>query len=512
MRKHVLLAGAALAILAIGGLYFWAQSVLAQDGVRAALAAQLSSALGQPVSIDGISAGLYPRVTVRLTGVRIGDPAQADIQTLHVGTALGALLSRRIEHASLLVENATVQLPLSLSGLSAPDAERGDTGAPIQLVSIDEAVLRGVQIVSGGRTLRADVEIGPSDRGLEIRRMRVAADDLAFDATGTITDLAGPVGELSVNAGAVSFDDLLAFIADFQRGAGLDAVAAGQAPASGSGSRPGMDIAVTLDADRATLGDLVLDTLGGRARITPGEVILEPISFQVFGGAYDGTLALTLGDTPGYHLTGTLADVDVAAATAFAGSPGVVSGRLASRIDLRGAGFEAGRVAQTTRGTIRADIADGVVSNLGLVRAIVIATANRAESSASSGTGSTDEPFSRLGATLTVENGVARTDDLHFESDDLSVDAQGAIALDGDPITLTGRVRLSEQLTKEGGTDLARYTQEQGRVTLPVTITGSAGGLSVRVDVGEMMQRAIRNRAEEEAKRAIERNLRGILR
>lgn len=111
-----------------------------------------------------------------------------------------------------------------------------------------------------------------------------------------------------------------------------------------------------------------------------------------------------------------------------------------------------------------------------------------------------------------MDKGIARTGDLRFESEDITVTAQGAMGLNGDSVTLTGRVQLSEQLTREGGTDLARYTQEQGRVTLPVTITGSAQGLSVRIDVSEMMQRAMRNRAEEEVKRAIQRGLGGILR
>jgi uncharacterized protein involved in outer membrane biogenesis len=260
------------------------------------------------------------------------------------------------------------------------------------------------------------------------------------------------------------------------------------------------------------MGDLVLDAVTGRARVTADGVTLEPISFGVFDGSYEGTLTLTLEDTPTFHLAATLTDVDVAAATAFAGSPDTLSGRLSGRIDLTGRGLEAGTVGQTTRGTVRLDIVDGIVKRLGLVRAVVIATAMRAETGTPSDMGSADEPFSDLGATLTVENGVARTGDLRFESEDLSVTAQGAIGLDGNPITLTGRMQLSEQLTKEGGTDLARYTQEQGRVTLPVTISGSADNLSVRVDVGEMMQRAIRNRATEEAQKAIERNLGGLLR
>jgi len=512
MLKRILVAVVAIVIAAGCGIYLLARSVFGQDAVRTAFAAQLSSALGQPVSIAQIGVSVYPRVTVNLSGVTVGDPVRAEIETLNVGTALGALFSRRIENASLLLDTARIELPLPLPGL-ATEAGDSDGTSPVELVSIDEIALRNVEIVSGGRTLRGEIEIGPRDQGFDIRRMTLTADDMSLEATGVISDPSGPTGELTVNAGALNFDELLAFIADFQGGSGLGASAQTPVPAPApAAAEGGMNIAVALAADRATLGDLTLDSLSGTARIVPGEVTLEPISFNVFDGHYDGALALSLDETPTFHLTADLAGIDVASATAFAGAPDTISGRLSGRIDLTGEGMEAGAVGRTTRGTVRVDIADGIVKRLGLVRAVVIATAMRANTNATAAIGETDEPFSRLGTTLTVENGVARTNDLLFESDDLSLTAQGAIELDGDPVTLTGRIQLSEQLTKEGGTDLARYTQEQGRVTVPVAITGSADGLSVRIGVGEMMQRALRNRATEEAERAIQRGLGGLFR
>jgi hypothetical protein len=70
---------------------------------------------------------------------------------------------------------------------------------------------------------------------------------------------------------------------------------------------------------------------------------------------------------------------------------------------------------------------------------------------------------------------------------------------------------LSEELSKQAGRDLARYTQQEGRVTLPVTITGSAESPQVRVDVASAAKRAITNRATEEVEGAIKRGLGGLL-
>ena len=45
------------------------------------------------------------------------------------------------------------------------------TKPPVELVSIDEIVLSDVQVVSGGRTVRGDIEIVPEGKGLRIHRL-----------------------------------------------------------------------------------------------------------------------------------------------------------------------------------------------------------------------------------------------------------------------------------------------------------------------------------------------------
>src|ERR1700704_2867747 len=109
MLKKLLL-GASLLILVLSlGLFLWVRAVFTEDNVRAALADQLSKALGQPVKVGSIAAAIYPRVTVNLGLVSIGEPARIHVRTLHVGADLGALLSRRIEHARLELSGARVE-------------------------------------------------------------------------------------------------------------------------------------------------------------------------------------------------------------------------------------------------------------------------------------------------------------------------------------------------------------------------------------------------------------------
>jgi hypothetical protein len=165
---------------------------------------------------------------------------------------------------------------------------------------------------------------------------------------------------------------------------------------------------------------------------------------------------------------------------------------------------------KTARGRGRVDITDGIIRNLGLVQTVVLATSMRPDVVDQTAGRSRDERFSRLGATLTVAGGSASTQDLRLESKDLLLAAAGAVRLDGSAVNLLGRVQLSEALSQRAGRDLLRYTQEQGRVTLPATITGPAENLQVRIDVADMAKRAITNRAAEEVQKALKNGLGGL--
>ncbi len=213
-------------------------------------------------------------------------------------------------------------------------------------------------------------------------------------------------------------------------------------------------------------------------------VTLDPIAFGTFGGKAKGSLALTLADTPGFRLGASLSGLDLAALTKFAGHPDLVTGRFDGRIDVSGRGTTPTLVIQSTTGTARIDATDGSVKGLGLVRAVVLAGSMRADSQAQVSGVSSTEPFTRMGATLALAGGTASTRDLRFESKDLLLDSAGTFRLDGSKVDLAGKVQLSDALTAQAGRDLVRYTADQGRVTLPASIVGSADSLQVRIDTG----------------------------
>lgn len=510
MLKKLLVGGLIGVVVLFGGLFFWAKSALGGDAVRSALAAQVEKAIGQPVAIGAIDATIMPRVSVTLGNVTVGPPNKISVGQLQVGTDFNALLSRRIEHASLILTGARIELPLpefTIAPSSEP-ADAGSSGSPVELVSIDEIVLKDVEVVSGGRTLRGDIEIVPQGQGLVIRRIALGAGETAIDITGRITDFAGPKGEIAVKSGALDMDQLLAFVNDFTAGAGLAASEPAAAPGASAPAAPpaGMDMTLTLLADSAKMGGLTLDRLNGKARVNGRELALDPVSFGIFGGEYQGALALTPGETLRFSGKSTLANIDVAAATAFAGSPDTITGRLSGRLDFSGSGADPAVVVKTVAGQARVDITNGVVKNLGLVNSVVVATSMRpgalSQATASAKSGSNDEPFTKIGATLDIGDGAIRTNDMVFEAKDLVLTAQGVVNLVASTLDLKGRVQLSEALTQQAGSDLVKYTQEEGKVTLPATVSGTFDAPSVKIDAGDMAKRALKNAVAEQKERA----------
>lgn len=516
MAKRIILGLVVLLALAGAGVGMWARSVLTGDAVRAAVAAQIAAAIGQPVTIGDIGASIYPRVSVDLADVAIGDPVRVRLGALHIGTDFGALLSRRIEHGAVRADRVRLELPLpplAAGGAAQPPGE-AVAAPPVEIVSIDEIALRNVEVVSGDRTLRGDAELVPERGGVRLRRVALSAEDTTVEITGLLSAFDPIEGEIAVAGRSVDLDRLLAFLAEFAASA-----APAGAGASGGEEEAGSAIGrlvCRLTLDSAASGGLALSGVSATAIVTPGGVALDPLAFGVFGGRYEGSMRLQLGTPPRFAWRAAVSGVDLEALMTYAGAPGTISGTLAAQLALEGTGLDMDRALRSARGTLGLDVTDGTVAHLGLVRAVVTATSMRGDrlagvvSGAREAAGSRAERFSRLGGTMTLADGVMRTADLVFRSPDVDLTAAGTLSLATLTADLAGRVQLSEALSKEAGSDLYRYTQEGGRVTLPATVRGPLTDLAVRVDLADASRRAIRNRATEEIERALDRNTRAL--
>src|SRR5918997_1323834 len=135
--KKLLIIGLAVIVIAIAGLAVAVRLLIDPERVRSTIAAQASAAIGMPVALQAAEVSIWPRPRVTLTGLKVGEPASLTLNTIEVATALGALLSQRIENAELTIADSTVDLPALLAALGGlakepvpPPAEGTPADAP----------------------------------------------------------------------------------------------------------------------------------------------------------------------------------------------------------------------------------------------------------------------------------------------------------------------------------------------------------------------------------------------
>jgi len=141
-------------------------------------------------------------------------------------------------------------------------------------------------------------------------------------------------------------------------------------------------------------------------------------------------------------------------------------------------------------------ITDGTMPRLDLVRPIVLAFGKPSGAPpAGSGSG-----FSRLGGTFALSNGTVSSKDIAMASRDFDVTGEGSVALASGALSARGNVVLSQELTAQAGVDLRRYAQENGRVVVPATVSGTLQEPAVALDVAAATRRALENELQRRAK------------
>jgi len=495
MARRLVWVAVALAAICLAGVLLL-RSRLADDRIKAALEAQASAYVGEPVRIGALDFRLFPRPGLTLSRVSVGASSELTIDRLVLSTGLRPLLSRRIAEADIIVDRSRLDAPRFFALLTKPRPEAATTpgSAGFQIDAIRSIALRSVTLASGGRTLLVNADLSYSARGLEVERVSASAEHTTLTASGAVTDLARRVGHFTIDAASLDLDGLIEFAAPF----------GGQSASSSSSSGP-LDITLQIAAKTGRAIGAEFSGLAAVCRLTSGRVVLDPLKLSLFSGGYNGAVSVRTGTAqPQYDWRGTFSGIDVAQLARFAGASGTITGTLQSRGTLHGAGSDVQRAFTGAAGNVSVNVRDGAVPGLEIVRTVILAF-GRPSGEAPQGSG---ERFSELAADFAVGNRRAATDNLTFASRDFDMHGRGWIDLGTHALKLDTDIVLSQELSKQAGRDLYRYASEGDRIVLPARITGTAEHPSVTVDVADALARAAKNQLKEKAKSF----LKGIIR
>jgi uncharacterized protein involved in outer membrane biogenesis len=515
VRRLLLVIGGFLLLLVLlaGG----ALEALKTQAVRDRIAAELSSALGQPVTIGELSVSLLPSPALTARAVRIGrsDPGGAADSTAAPG-----LFVREIRVvprlASLLPGRPLAVDRVDLTGMViavrrdraghwelpvVPVAGADTSTAHGPAFALDTLRLRdgAIRIVddrlrSQGGPAATTISRVTAAMHASAGRVRIPRLSGYLGKTSVVGAMQmGPTGaEILLRIPSVEAADLPALfaLAGMEPYPGLSI--AGKAPVS-------MTIRTTPDfashtatgeasIDKAQLDALSLENLRTTFRLDEkGLFTLDPLTFTAYGGHERGAVTVDLSrPVAAYTIRTSLQGLDVQRALAATTTmKDLLSGTAQADAALRGSGHTAAAVQQSLTGTVRFAIADGVIRHFPVLAAINEAAGITAGSDS-------DVSFQRLGGIAKVGGGQAHVDSLALRAGELAIAGAGVIGFDK-RLNLHLVVQLSPEKTAELArtVGLGKLTAPGGRLAIPVTVTGTTTAPSFGVDLGAVAKQQV---------------------
>src|SRR5262249_10897574 len=158
--------------------------------------------------VGGLSAAIYPRVSVDLDNVAIGAPATITLAQVRLVTGLRALFSRTISDAELIVRNSRLALPLPLALLSAASGTSGPTSGPgLTVASVRVISFENVELVAPPHEMRIDLRGSLAGDRLDIERFAMRGRSSKVDGKGTISSMTRAEGSIEANADPIDLDE-----------------------------------------------------------------------------------------------------------------------------------------------------------------------------------------------------------------------------------------------------------------------------------------------------------------
>jgi uncharacterized protein involved in outer membrane biogenesis len=481
MRKLLIIVAAAVVVVVlVAGIAVYV--FFSGDGMRSALEQQASSWLGQPVKIKAARGQLFPRPGIGLSGIEVGEPVQLTLANVDVSTDLRALFSRRIENARIVIADSTIQMPLTIpltEGSESSKTEGAIGGGGVEIVSIGEISLRDVRIRSRGREVRVSAESSLEGDHLTLRSFTAESGTTSLQVDGEAELEPRVDAKLRARANKIDLDELLALADAFSanRPAGKR-----QAPSSP------MRLAAQISADSATAAGVQLSKLAATMTMDGDRFALTPLTFGLFGGMYEGALTGRLGETMSVTLQSRLKGLDVAQLAAFGGSPDTVTGTLSGEGTFVANGADMSAALANASGKGSASIVDGTIKRLDLVRTVVLFFGRPAPDTAAA-----SDKFERIDTTFSLAKQVFRADTFALHSRDADVTGTATLALDTQALDGMVDLALSEELSAQAGTDLARFTRENDRVILPANLGGTLAQPRITINALAAARRGIQN-------------------
>ena len=489
----------------------------------------IEEALNRKIQLQDIRLTVWPRIGARVSGFSVlDDPAFssgpfASLSSLDVGVKLMPLLSRSVEVEEITLHNPVITVIKNKNGVLNA-ATIGRKGVPVPekpsrapipspegplkilaLLAVDRVSIDGGKLTYRDLSAANPVDYVVQDLEFLLREVRlgqtphlhVAALVQPFKVPMTLDGTFGPLKE-SMDIDAINFQ-----------------LAIGKTDFTITGSAAGNDATLNISSSVINTANLplplplkqpvelkdftiVADVKGQEAKLTA-------LAFQLFDGQVKGQGKMIAGsEVPPFKGAVTIQGLQLGPAlAAVAETPLSVSGTAGADLSLQGRGFSMPDLTKALEGSGHVAIKDGKIEGVNILQEVVAAlnvvgmTLGEAKATA----------FSTIETDLMIKQGMINVQRLLMDSHDFQATGGGTIGFD-QRLNLLVNLNLSQEVSQKlaGASPVVRVALKDGRLSLPLTVTGTAHAPSYGVDM-----KGLTGKVQEQVKKKVEEAVDGLL-
>jgi AsmA protein len=485
----------------------------------------IEEALNRKIVLNDIRLTIWPRIGGRVAGFALlDDPAFGaapftSLTSLDVGVKLLPLLSGKVEVEEITLRDPIITViknkngvlnvsTIGRAGVAVPEtpsrAPIPSTEGPLKilaLLAVDRISIAGGKLTYRDLSAAQPTEYVLQDMELLLQSVRLGQTPSIHFATlvqpfnmpATLDGTFGPLKEttdidaINVRLGLGKTEFTIT-----GKTAGQNATVNISSPVINTANLP---IALPLNKP-VTITDLKI-----AAEVKGQEAKLTNLSFQLFDGQIKGQGKLIASsDAPPFTGTMTIQGLQLGPALeAVAATQVSISGTAGADLALQGRGFSMPDLTRSLEGAGHVALKDGKVEGVNLLQEAVsilkVAGISLDNAKATA--------FSTIETDLAIKQGIITVQHLLMDSHDFQAAGGGTIGFD-QTLNLTIHLNLSQNLSQKiaGASPVAKLAMKEGRLTLPLIITGTAQAPSYGLD-SKALTGKVQEQVKEKVKEAV---------
>ncbi|TKS58913.1 MAG: hypothetical protein EWM72_02565 [Nitrospira sp.] len=489
----------------------------------------IEDALNRKVQLQDIRLTIWPRIGARIAGfAALDDPAFGSgpftsLTSLDVGVKLIPLLSGKVEVEEItlrdpvitVIKNKNGVLNVSTIGRTGVAVPKTPSRAPIPstegplkilaLLAVDRVSIADGKLTYRDLSAAKQTEYVLQDMELLLQSVRLGQilslhfSTLAqpFNLPVTLDGTFGPLKETT------DIDTI-----NLQLGLGkTDFTITGKTV--GQNATVNISSPVINTANLPTMLPLAkpvdIKNLQIAAEVKGQEAKLNSLLFQLFDGQVKGQGKLLAGsDAPPFNGTVMIQGLQLGPALdAVAATQVSISGIAGADLALQGRGFSMPDLTKALEGTGHVVVKEGKIEGVNLLQEAVsilkVAGVSLDNAKVTA--------FSTIETDLAIKQGIINVQRILMDSHDFQATGGGTIGFD-QRLNLTVNLNLSQDLSQKiaGSSPVAKLALKEGRLSLPLIITGTAQAPSYGLDMKEMT-----GKVQEQVQKKVEEAVGGLL-